>query len=113
MGKIVGGMLSLIPSYCFDFAFNLLVNKEKIFSYEFSKEDYYNLKHDAILVKYHYLLSLIIFCSSEIVIYTILFIYAEKSTYSFKRTTNDILVSKVKDEEVQENHERFELGALL
>ena len=100
-GKIVGGVLSLIPSFCFDFSFNLMVNKEKIYSYEFTTDEYYSLSKNSILVKYQYLLSLIIFCSSEIVVYTILFIISEMKTYSFKRPTNEILVSKIKDEEVQ------------
>ena len=101
MGKIVGGFLSSIPAFCFDFTFNLLVNKEKLFSYEYSKEEYYNLADDNILVKYQYLLSLIIFCSSEIFIYTLLFVWAEKNTYSFKKPTNNILISKITDEEVK------------
>ncbi len=105
LGKIVGGILSLIPSFCIDFAFNLLVNKEKIYSYEFDTEEYYTLPSNSILVRYEYLLSLIIFCSSEVVIYTILFIIAEKSTYLFKMPTNNILYSRVADAEVKKEIE--------
>ena len=106
LGKIVGTVLSFIPSFCLDFAFNLLVNKEKIYLYEFDKDEYYKLAENSILVRWEYLLNLIIFCSSEILVYTILFMLAEKITYLFKMPTNNILYSRIEDIEVKKEIEK-------
>ena len=107
LGKIVGYGLSLIPSFCIDFAFNLLVNREKIYSYELTKDEYHEAdkNENSIIEKWDYLLFLIIFCSSEVLIYTILFMIAEKSTYLFKMPTNNILYSRVADAEVKKEIE--------
>ena len=69
LGKIVGTGLYLIQSFFIYFAFNLLVNKEKIYSYELTKEEYHKVDKNIneIIVKLDYLLYFnYIFCSSEI-----------------------------------------------
>ena len=58
LGKIVGTGLYLIQSFFIYFAFNLLVNKEKIYSYELTKEEYHKVDKNIneIIVKLDYLL---------------------------------------------------------
>ena len=60
LGKIVGTGLYLIQSFFIYFAFNLLVNKEKIYFYELTKEEYHKVDKNIneIIVKLDYLLYL-------------------------------------------------------
>ena len=104
--KIIQFFLSLIPTFCFDFSFNLLLNKIGIYQAEYEKEEWFNFHGDEMIRHPKLMLPLIIFCSIECAVYTVLFIIIESFSYSFKKPKNDVLISNIKDEEVKKEIER-------
>jgi len=104
--KIIQHFLSLIPNFCFDFSFILLLNKIGIYNADYKKEEWYNFTGEEMIKHMNLMLPLIIFSSIECIIYTILFIILESKSYSFKKPKNEILVSNIKDEEVKKEVEK-------
>ena len=105
-GKVIELFLALIPSFCFDFSFNLLLNKGTIYTSEFTKDQLYTLKGDEMIRNKNLMLPLIIYSSIEIAIYTFLFVLAESKSYSFKKSTQIVLQSSILDKEVQKETQR-------
>ena len=99
-------IFSLIPTFCFDFSYNLLLNKMNIYGQEFEKKDYIRFTGNEMIKEPKLMLPLIIFCSVECFAYTILFAVLEKFSYSFKKPKYDVLISNINDEEVQKEIER-------
>ena len=104
--KIVEYILSLVPTFCFDFSFNLLLNRISIYQVEYNKEEWFNFKGDEMIKHPKLMLPLIICCFGECIIYTILFIIIESRSYVYKKPKNEILISKIKDEEVKKEIEK-------
>ena len=100
IGKVLEIFLSIVPSFCFDFAYNLLLNKEQIYSIDYTKLEIINFTGSEMVKKWNLMLILIIYCSIECVAYTVLFLILESRTYSFKEQTYQTLYSDIKDEEV-------------
>ena len=100
LGEILEYFVAIVPVFNFDFAYNIAINKNKIYSHIFEPEEYLKFTGDEMIKKFSLMLMLVYYCSSEVVIYTILFIIAESRTYSFKRPENKKLISKVNDSEV-------------
>ena len=100
LGEILEYFLAIVPVFCFDFSYNISINKNKIYSHLFSPEEYLNFTGDEMIKKFSLMLMLVYYCSIEVVIYTILFIIAESRTYSFKSPEKKKLISKVNDSEV-------------
>ena len=103
--KITEYILALVPTFCFDFAFNLLLNNMSIYVVDYPDEWVF-FKGDEMIKRFNLLLSIIIFSSVECVLYTIIFIIIESRTYSFKTPRNEKLISNIKDNEVLEEIER-------
>ena len=112
-GKILQFIFALIPSFCFDFSFNLLINKGNIYTADYTKEEYLNFKGDEMIKDMNLMLPYIIFSASECVIYTISFIIAENRSYSFKASTHNILSTNIKDIEVKKEIERANSDDLI
>ena len=104
--RILQYILSLTPTFCFDFAYNILINKTLVFIFDFNDDDWINFKDNIMLKDWRLLLPLIIYCSLECVIYTIIFFIIENRQYSFKRSTRDSLISEINDINVQKEVER-------
>ena len=100
LGEILEYFVAIVPVFCFDFSYNIAINKNKIYSHLFSPEEYLNFTGDEMIKKFSLMLMLVYYCSVEVVVYTILFIIAESRTYSFKRPDNKKLISKANDSEV-------------
>ena len=100
LGEILEYFVAIVPVFCFDFSYNISINKNKIYSHIFQPEEYLYFTGDEMIKKYTLMLMLIYYCSVEIIIYTILFIITESRTYSFKKPTNKKLISKANDSEV-------------
>ena len=100
LGEILEYFVALVPVFCFDFSYNLAINKSTIYSLLFDPEEYLNFTGDEMIKKFSLMLMLVYYCSAEVVVYTILFIIAESRTYSFKKPENKKLISKVNDSEV-------------
>ena len=112
-GKILQFIFALIPSFCFDFSFNLLVNKGNIYTADYTKEEYLNFKGDEMIKDMNLMLPYIIFSASECVIYTIFFIIAESRSYSFKKSTHNILSTDITDLEVTKEIDRANIDELI
>jgi len=104
--KIIQHVLSLTPTFCFDFSFNLLLNRIGIYTMDYPKEVWYNFKGDEMIKDWNLMLPLIVYCSSECVVYTILFVILESRSYSFKKPKDEILVSLNKDKDVESEAKR-------
>ena len=103
--KTVEYILALVPTFCFDFSFNLLLNNITIYLVDYPTEWIF-FNGDEMIKKFNLLLSMVIYSSAECILYTIIFIIIESMSYSFKVPTNERLFSKIKDEKVLEEMER-------
>ena len=105
IAKIIEYIIALVPTFCFDFTFNLLLNNMSIYVIDYPNEWVY-FKGDEMIKKFNLLLSMVIYSSAECVLYTLLFIIIESRTYSFKMPKNEKLISNIKDNAVLEEIER-------
>ena len=101
LGKKIEYILALVPSFCFDFSFNLLLNQGAIFIRNYYRIEYTNFKGDEMIKHFNLMLVLIIFSSLECIIYTILFIIIEYRSYLFKKPKDKILLSEITDDGVK------------
>jgi len=104
--KIIQHVLSLTPTFCFDFSFNLLLNRIAIYRADYDQDVWYKFNGDEMIKDWNLMLPLIVYCSSECVIYTILFVILESRSYSFKKPKDEILVSNNKDKDVESEAKR-------
>ena len=104
--RILQYILSLNPAFCFDLAFNILINKSLVYIFEFKKKEWINFKDNIMLKDWRLLLPLIIYCSLECVLYTLIFYIIEKRQYSFKKSTRDSIISEINDINVKKEVEK-------
>ena len=88
LAKIIEYIIAILPSFCFNFGYSLLLNKIMIYVSDYPKEWYF-FKEDEILKHFNLLLSMIIYLCIEIVIYTIILIIIEFLSYSSCIAIND------------------------
>jgi ATP-binding cassette subfamily A (ABC1) protein 3 len=103
--RILQYILSLNPAFCFDFAFNILINKTLVYTFDFKKKDWIHFKDNIMLKDWRLLLPLIIYCSLECVIYTLIFFIIENRQYSFKKSSKDSIISETNDTNVKKEIE--------
>ena len=104
-GKKVEILLALIPVYCFDFGYNILMNREKFFTVDYSRAEAMRFAKDKVLTDWKFCQPLYIFAAAECFVYTLFFIISEVRAYAFKDPTRELLFSKVKDSEVKKEIE--------
>ena len=97
--KILEYIFAIAPSFCFNFGFNLMINRLAIYRVDYPFEWFF-FEEKKLLEEFNLLLSMIIYCSIENVFYTVLFIIIENFTYKFKRPSNEKLESDINDSEV-------------
>ena len=85
-------ILTLIPTFSFDFAFTLLLNSMVIFWVDY-RDEWHSFRDDSIIRKFNLLLSILIYLSVECVLYPIILILKEKRTYIFQQPPNKLLIS--------------------
>ena len=103
--KAIEYAIALVPTFCFDFSFNLLLNNISIYVVDYPNEWIF-FNGDEMIKEFNLLLSMIIYSSVECVLYTIIFIIIESRSYSFKKPTNEKLYSDIKDNQVLQEIER-------
>jgi len=103
--KIVEYVCALVPAFCFDFSFNLLLNNISVYVVDYPYEWIF-FDDTEMIKRFNLLLSMVIFSSAECVLYTIIFIIIECRSYSFKRPANEKLYSNTTDHLVLEEIER-------
>ena len=105
-GKTMEYIFFIVPTFCFEFGFNLLINPYTIYYVDYPNEWLY-FKGDEMIKKFNLMLSMVIFSAVECVIYTLLVIFLESRTYSFTEPTkNKILSDNINDSEVLKEIDR-------
>ena len=97
-GKILQYILSILPSFCFNFGYSILLNKIMILMVDY--DDWYQLKDSFILEEFNLLLGPILFLAIEFVIYTIILIIIESFAYYSKETNDSLIETNVEDSKV-------------
>ena len=106
IAKIIEYIIALLPSFCFNFGYSLLLNKIMIYMADYPREWFF-FKENEILKHFNLLLSMIIYLSAESVVYTIVLVIIESCSYSSFRSINDDKISiQVNDSKVLKEIER-------
>ena len=79
IGKIIQYIISLLPSFCFNFGYSTILNKYMLLMAEY--ENWYLLDEHIILEKFDLLLGPILYLAVEFVVYTIILILIETFSY--------------------------------
>jgi hypothetical protein len=103
--KIVEYICALVPAFCFDFSFNLLLNNISVYVVDYPN-DWIFFDDSEMIKRFNLLLSMVIFSSAECILYTIIFIIIESRSYTFKTPKNEKLYSNTTDHLVLEEIER-------
>jgi ATP-binding cassette subfamily A (ABC1) protein 3 len=97
--KFLQYILSLLPSFCFDFGYSLLLNKIKIYLVEYPN-DWFKFKDSILLKKFNLLLSSILFLSVEFFVYTIILALIELFSYHSGKVEDSKLKTEINDSQV-------------
>ena len=103
--KIFQYIFSILPGFCFNFGYNLLLNKLIIYIIEFP-DDWMFFKENEVMKHFDLLLSIIVYLVLEIFIYTIILFLIECNSYHYIIRHNNKLPSEVKDSLVLKEIER-------
>ena len=97
VGKALEYVFAFMPSFCFNFGYDLLLNKILIYviDYEFT---WMFFGESEIIKRFNLLLSMIIYLFLEIIIYTILLFIVEYVFYTYKKPKEEILSTDIKDD---------------
>ena len=107
-GKILEYILSLLPSFCFDFGYDLLLNKMVVIVIDYPNS-WMNMTDKDLIKKFNLLLLVIVYLVIEIFIYTFLLYIAEKFTYVYKKPPDNYIESNVEDSLVLKEIEKANL----
>ena len=105
VGKILEYIFAFMPSFCFNFGYNLLLNKIIIYVIDY-KYTWMFFSESEIIKKFNLLLAMIIYLVLEIIIYTILLFIIESKYYTFKKPKDERLSTDIKDNLVLQEIER-------
>ena len=115
LAKIIEYIIALLPSFCFNFGYSLLLNKIMIYVADYPGQ-WYSFKENEVLKHFNLLLSMIIYLAAESVIYTIILVIIESFSYSSffniddSQIFTDINDSKVLKEIERANEETNNIG---
>ena len=99
VAKILQYILSLIPSFDFNFGYSMLLNKIMIFIIDYPK-DWYFFEDNVLLKKFNLLLSSIIFLAGGFVVYTIILVFIELFSYHSGKVDDSKLTTEISDSQV-------------
>ena len=97
--KVIEYIFALVPTFCFDFSFNLLINYYSIFMADYPNE-WLGFGEDVMIKKFNLMQSMVIYSSVECFLYTLLLILIESRTYAFGKPTNYKIESNIDDSQV-------------
>ena len=98
IAKIIQYIISLLPSFCFNFGYSLILNKFMILMVEY--DDWYLLEDNFILKKFNLLLGPILYLVLEFVVYTFILILIENYSYYSSKVSDSRIKTKVDDSKV-------------
>ena len=110
-GKALEYIFALLPSFCFDFGYDLLLNRMIVFLIDYPN-DYFLLTDKDLIVEFNLLLLLIIYLIAEIIVYTILLFIAEKFTYVYVKPPDEKLENNINDSLVINEIEKANLNKI-
>ena len=98
IAKIIQYIISLLPSFCFNFGYSMILNKFMILMVEY--DNWYLLKDNYILKKFNLLLGPILYLVIEFVVYTFILILIEKFSYHSSNVSDSRIKTKIEDSKV-------------
>ena len=113
IAKIIQYIISLLPSFCFNFGYSMILNKYIMLIVDY--DDWYLKPENFIIKHFDYLLGPILYLTGEFVVYTIILIIIESFSY-FSCSVNDSRIeTKINDSIVLReidlaNKESFQIG---
>ena len=107
-GKALEYILSILPSFCFDFGYDLLLNKMVVFLVDYPN-DWMSLTDKDLIKKFNLLLLVVVYLIIEILVYTFLLFIAEKCTYVYKKPPDYYIEPNVNDSLVLKEIEKANL----
>ena len=105
VGKILEYIFALLPSFCFNFGYDLLLNRIIIYVIDY-ETTWMFFEESEVIKKFNLLLAMIIYLVLEIIIYTILLFIIESKYYTYKKPKDEKLSTDIKDTLVLEEIER-------
>ena len=105
VAKILQYIIGLLPSFCFNFGYSLLLNKIMIYLIDYPKEWYF-FEDNVLLKKFNLLLSNIIYLCAEFGFYTFILILIESCSYSSMKVNDSKLTTEIKDSQVLKEIEK-------
>ena len=106
LAKVIEYIIGLLPSFCFNFGYSLLLNKIMIYAIDYPNK-WYSFKDDEVLKHFNLLLSMIIYLSVESVLYTLILVIIEwLSYYSFFEIKDTKMDTNINDSQVLKEIER-------
>jgi ABC-type multidrug transport system fused ATPase/permease subunit len=108
VGKFLEYIFALLPSFCFDFGYDLLLNKILIYIIDYEFEWMFFTNKD-LIKRFNLLLALVIYLILEIIVYTILLFVIERLSYSYTKPPDNKLETNIDDSLVLEEIGRSNL----
>ena len=105
VAKILEYFFSVMPSFCFNFGYHLLLNRIIIYVIDY-ETTWMFFKESEIIKKFNLLLAMVIYLILEVIIYTILVFIIESRYYSYSKPKDERIPTDIKDELVLEEIER-------
>ena len=103
--KILEYIFAIMPSFCFNFGYDLLLNKVLIYIIEYPRE--WMLFEDIELIKHFiFLFALIAYLEAEIILYTLILFIIEIASYKYIIRNNKKIEQDMKDNLVLEEIEK-------
>ena len=96
VGKFLEYIFALLPSFCFDFGYDLLLNKILIYIIDYEFEWMFFTNKD-LIKRFNLLLALVIYLILEIIVYTILLFVIERLSYSYTKPPDNRLETNIDD----------------
>ena len=103
--KVLQYILSLLPSFCFNFGYTLLLNKIMILIVEYPTT-WFTFDDSVVIKKFDLMLSCIIFLAAEIVVYTLVLVCIEFFAYFSLEVDDSQLPLNIQDSQVLNEMQR-------
>ena len=96
IGKIIQYIISLLPSFCFNFGYSMILNKYMILMIDY-EDNWFLLEDSFILKKFNLLLGPILYLALEFVVYTYILVLIESSSYFSCSVSDSRIGTNIKD----------------
>ena len=96
LAKVIEYIIALLPSFCFNFGYSMLLNKYMLYAADYPKEMFF-MEDIELLKRFNLLLSMIIYLSAETVLYTLILAIIEWYSYSSGKVSDEKLDTNIED----------------